>query len=52
MEQRFPSCELLSAFRVLGMRPLSEVENVDKCGADKIEILIHHYGEEQQHTYT
>ena len=44
MEQRFPSCELLSAFGVLGMRPFSEVENVDEWGADKIEILIHHYG--------
>ena len=51
MEQRFPSCELLSGFGVLGMRPLSEVGNVDEWGADKIEILIHHYGEEQQHTY-
>ncbi|XP_070556627.1 uncharacterized protein C17orf113-like [Ptychodera flava] len=48
LETRFPeeSSNMISVFAVLGMRPLSFVDNKAEWGNDRIETLIKKYGDE------
>ena len=50
---RFPSCDLLSAFGVLSMRPIAflNAEDLDEYGTEQIQTLINHYGTEKVHRW-
>ncbi|XP_046583335.1 uncharacterized protein LOC124290610 [Haliotis rubra] len=54
ISQRFPDTDILTAFGILGMRPisfLSETE-LEKWGCEQLECLIGHFGYPQTHKWT
>lgn len=51
LQARFPEAELMAAFAVLSMRPLSMVPDVNSWGNDKLEMLISHYGADKEHLF-
>jgi len=53
IQARFPDSDLLSAFSILGMRPISVLsgEELQKWGDDKLDLLISHYGAAKTHHY-
>lgn len=50
LEKRFPDSDLISAFGVLGMRPIGLLSQSDleKWGNDKLEVLLNWFGQKQQ----
>lgn len=53
VRERFPDGALMSAFGILAMRPISLLseEELTQFGAEKLEMLLGHYGAEQTHTW-
>lgn len=56
IERRFPDQELMSAFCVLGMKPVPQLSNepievLESWGNESIQHLISQFGAEQKHSY-
>ena len=53
IDARFPQLDILSAFGVLGMRPISFLGNdeLSNWGNDKIDILVNQYGQAKSHEW-
>ena len=53
IDDRFPQLDILSAFGILGIRPISFLRNDELCnwGKDKLNILISQYGRSKSHEY-
>ena len=53
IDDRFPQLDILSAFGILGIRPISFLGNDELCnwGKDKLNILISQYGRSKSHEY-
>ena len=47
LKSRFPNMSLLTSFHVLGMRPLSMVQDLDDWGNEDIEKIFEYYGNTQ-----
>ncbi len=53
IDSRFPNTDFITAFGVLGMRPISTCskEELQTWGDAEMHRLLEHYGEEQKHTW-
>ena len=52
-EKRFPDTDMMTAFGVLGLRPvlLLQGEALENWGVPEIQRLVDHFGKQQKHTF-
>ncbi len=53
LEKRFPEKELMTAFSILSMKPISLLnsEELQEWGNSSLEVLLAHFGERKEHKY-